>query len=143
MQDAKIYYQRFGRHCFQTLKDYHFESRIKTGHPFDSTHLSYDGNGQFIIKKGRCSDGPSDDIINPFEVTQNFFRGAFEHDAKYWAMRSGSITADVWRKTADQELKERIMQDGMSIARAEAVYLAVREFGENSTLGGNPILEAP
>jgi hypothetical protein len=142
MQDKKIFYRAFGKNCFQLTQDYHFESRIKTKNPFMMPFVEYDGESGFILYSGFAWDGPSDPV-DPFVPTKDSMRGAAEHDAKYRAMREGLINAELWRKVADQELKEVCMQDGMSMVRADVFYLAVRDFGAECSIGGNPILEAP
>jgi hypothetical protein len=139
MQEYHIHYQRFGEKCFQLIRDYHFLSAIKTGHPFTMNFVRYDGDGQFCIREGFCWDGPSGWAI-PDKTT---LRASLEHDCKYRAMREGLIDADKFREIADNELEETMEEDGCSEFRSEYFYIAVHDFGKKNSIGGNPLLEAP
>ena len=140
--DQQISYQQFGTACFQLVKDYRFQSAIKTGNPFSLPFMEYDGQGGFHLLPGFCWDGPS----NPLQIgsaPKSQIRTSAEHDAKYRAMREGLIDAATWKDTADQELRSVGIADGMPTFEADAFYEAVKEFGGSDAKGGEPIIVAP
>ena len=124
---------------------YEFESRIIVKEiirtQFFTIKPKKDGSGSiWILKPGFACDGPSGPTID----TPDSMRGAFEHDPKYAAMRMKLIGQE-WRETADDELEETLLADGMNKERAAAWHWGVRHFAEGSADPKNirKILTAP
>ena len=101
---------------------------------FHSMYLSLQ-DGVLTISVGYAWDGPS----GPTFDTKDFMRGSLVHDALYQLMREGAISRALYRKYADQLLREICLEDGMSKFRAWYVYKAVRMFcGKSSMPRKNP-----
>jgi len=120
MKDTHIKYIEGVKYWLQ--EDYHFKTKI-VGHTINTDFSSLDPEGNAVLKKGFACDGPSGPTVD----TPDFMRGAFEHDIKYEWMRQGLIPQD-WRYTADFELRETCLEDGMPKARADIVFRAVDAF---------------
>lgn len=91
--------------------------------------FSLDEDGVLLVYKHYCYDGPSGPTID----TANFMRGALAHDVLYQMMREGLLPR-LYRKYADQLLRQICLEDGMSRFRAWYVYKAVRMFSKKSSL---------
>ena len=102
----------------------------ETGVTLDAAVASRQGwvkmgrSGRLTTKKGYAWDGPSGPTID----SKNFMRGSLVHDALYQLMREKLLPQHT-RKRADQLLHDICRQDGMSKARSDYVYHAVRVFG--------------
>lgn len=130
---------------YSLQEDYEFESRIVLDKPirtlFFKAYNKPDKSGSiWLLYHGFACDGPSGPTID----TPDSIRGAFEHDAKYAAMRMGLIDLK-WRKVADDELEETLLKDGMNKERAHTWHWAVIHFAESSADPKNKrkILTAP
>jgi len=94
-----------------------------TGHSIDIGVIRLTKTGWLTIRKGYAWDGPSGPAID----TNNFMRGSLVHDALYQLMRQGWLSV-LYRKAADQLLRDMCIEDGMWRIRAAWVYWAVRNF---------------
>ncbi len=98
--------------------------------------------GRLTLKRGYAWDGPSGPSID----TKDFMRGSLVHDGLYQLMRE-KLLPQGRRKPADVLLWMICLEDGMSRARADYVYHAVRVFGASSARPGKKpelvVLEAP
>jgi hypothetical protein len=125
---------------YQLDEDYKFKTEIIPDKDISTYFIYLSTNGDCLVRKGYAWDGPSGPTID----TKDFMRASLEHDVKYELMRKELID-EKWRQVADIELKNTALEDGMSEARAEYVYVFVRDFGKSSADPKNrkPILTAP
>lgn len=130
---------------YSLQEGYVFENRIIIDRPIDTLFFSAipnkDGTGSiWTLKPGFACDGPSGPTID----TPDSMRGAFEHDAKYAAMRMGLIDQK-WRSVADNELEETLLEDGMNEERASSWHWGVKNFAKSCADPKNKrkILTAP
>lgn len=102
--------------------------------------LMITGDNYLVIQPGYAWDGPSGPTVD----TKSFMRGSLVHDALYQLMRDGILSAQLYRKDADELLKKICLEDGMSAIRAWWVYKGVRFGGEASTKPrSNEVISAP
>ena len=99
-----------------------FETAIKPERPIMTEYLRLTVDGVLFIEEGYAWNGPSGPTID----TPNFMPASLMHDAMYQLFRMELLSADRWRKTADQELRRIALEDGMNRFRAGYVYHAVR-----------------
>jgi len=107
------------------------EYKIKL--PDEFLHESFEGDflylydGVLTVCKGYGWDGASGPAID----TKNFIRGSLVHDALYEVIgKQGTFHL---RKHADKFLIDIVKEDGMTWARRQYVYRAVRMFGGRRT----------
>jgi hypothetical protein len=125
-------YQLAEAYCVH-LDDFHPPEAIRT------EFISLNKTGRLIIKQGYAWDGPSGPTVD----TRNFMRGSLVHDALYQLFGEGLLDVEVYRKRADEILREICREDGMSAVRAWWVYSAVRMAGCPAACAPDVILEAP
>ena len=87
--------------------------------------LNLSNTGKLTINAGYAWDGAS----GPIADTPNILRGSLYHDSLYQLMRLDLISADKYRKTADELLKQTCLDDGVNSLIAAMIYAAVRTFG--------------
>ncbi len=80
------------------------------------------------MRKSYAWDGPSGPTID----TRDFMRGSLVHDALYQLMRLSTLDYKVYRKRADEILKEICLEDGMCSFRAWYIYQALHLFAESA-----------
>lgn len=138
MKDKKIFYR--SGYKYQLVKDYTTETKIRPGATIDTDYIRLGMDGALTIKKSYAWDGPSGPTLD----TKDSMRGSLEHDAKYQLMREEYISRE-WRETADEELKETCIKDGMWSGRANLWYIAVEVFAADAASPGHneEVLEAP
>jgi len=117
------------------LKGYKYDVRIEQEylvpllkHTFDGDYLSLQ-NGMLVIKVGYAYDGPSFLTID----TPNSMDGSLVHDALYQLMREGVISRTMFRKYADQLLRDICIKNGMWKIRAWTWYCFVRLLAKHKT----------
>jgi len=113
---------------YSLYEGYIFESKIIVNSIirtyFFDIYPRKDGSGSiWTVRTGYPWDGPSGPTID----TSNAMRGSLEHDVKYDAMRQGLVDKQ-WRHTADEELRDVCIEDGMSHIRADAWLIGVHDF---------------
>jgi len=125
---------------YQLVESYYTRVDIKILKPISLNYIALGIDGNLLIKKGYCWDGPSGPTID----TKNFMRGSLIHDALYQLMREG-LLGPAWRRKADKELRKACLEDGMSKIRAWCVYYSVRKFAAFAADPKNkkPVLTAP
>lgn len=101
---------------------YQISTGIRIPKPLAYFYLTMTTDGVLTIAADYAWDGPSGPAID----TKNFMRGSLVHDALYQLMRLGALDASVYRKQADELLRQICLQDGMSRLRAWWVYVGVR-----------------
>ena len=106
------------------MDNYILKINIKPAKDIDFKFVSLSLRGVLTIKKYYAWDGPSEPTID----TKDFMRGSLVHDALYQLMRLGALDHKVYRKRADEILKEICIEDGMCRFRAWYVYQAVHIF---------------
>lgn len=102
--------------------------------------VGLDAAGWLTIAAGYAWDGASGPIAQGPEV----IRASLCHDAAYQLMRECGLDPK-WRKTADELLRQMLVEDGLHPAMAALVYQAVRTFGGQFIEPGSkkPVLIAP
>jgi hypothetical protein len=126
---------------YQLVDNFVCNTMIKSATPMvDVGYLKLYPSGKLVIRKGYAWDGPS----GPTFDTKSFMRGSLVHDALYQLIRQKYLHPR-WRKMADEELIRLCKADGMSWARQQWVYAALRAFGGAAASPKNkkPILVAP
>lgn len=126
---------------YQLSQAYATVITIKPENDIDFDFIKLNSDGAISIKKGYAWDGPSGPTID----TLNFMRGSLIHDALYQLMREKIIDKDIYRKPADQLLRNMCREDGMSSIRAWWVYKGVRFGGDSAASPSNkkPVIRAP
>lgn len=126
---------------YQLVEDYWIPTSVFPDDDIITPYISLNRSGALYICSGYAWDGPSGPTID----TKNFMRGSLVHDALYQLMREERLSAEKWRKVADQELVRICKEDGMSAIRAWWVYQGVRIGGgpSASKAGIKPVLVAP
>ncbi|TDI37014.1 MAG: hypothetical protein E2P02_23725 [Acidobacteria bacterium] len=122
----QICYRKLKDYKYQLMEPYIHETGLKIPKRISTTAnwLNMTKSGRLTVKKGYAWDGPSGPTID----TKNFMRGSLVHDALYQMMRE-KLLPQRMRKAADIMLRDLCRHDGMSHARADYVYHAVRVFG--------------
>lgn len=125
---------------YQLVQDEHFPlTGVLPNAPVDHDFFALDAQGNLTVKRGYAWDGPS----GPTFDTKDFMRGSLAHDALYQMMGDGSLSADKWRKRADDILVEICKQDGMPAIRRAWVWAAVRAGGAGAARRGDTVETAP
>jgi len=117
-------YRKLHRYKYQLMDDYTIQIDIKPSQNIEFQFLSLSSEGLLTMKKHYAWDGPSGPTID----TRNFMRGSLVHDALYQLMRLSALDYKVYRKRADEIMKEICLEDGMWSFRAWYVYQAVHIF---------------
>ena len=123
----QICYRELKAYKYQLMQEYTIQTDIKPGKDLNFIFMSLTENGMLTIRKGYAWDGPSGPTID----TPDFMRGSLVHDVLYQLMRLGALDYKIYRKRADEILREICLEDGMSAFRAWYVYQAVEWFGES------------
>lgn len=121
--EKRICYRPLRGYKYQLLEDYSAKAPFKPpeeGVGIDG-FISFDLNGDLLIKAGYAWDGASGPAID----TDNFLRPSLVHDAFYQLMREGDLPWD-YRDKVDRLLQQMCIEDGMSKTRAWWVYWGVR-----------------
>ena len=126
MDNNKICYRELRSYKYQVMEEYSVQIDIKPEKDLIFKYMSLSTEGLLTIKEGYAWDGPSGPTVD----TPNFMRGSLVHDVLYQMMRLSALDHKVYRKRADEILREICRQDGMSAFRAWYVYQAVQIFGE-------------
>ena len=123
---ASIKYRKIDAYKYQLMERYVHETgwKLDQGVATGGKWVVLSKTGRLTMKKGYAWDGPSGPTID----TKNFMRGSLVHDACYQLIRERLLPA-TRRKPADVLLWLICLADGMSQARADYVYHAVRVFG--------------
>jgi hypothetical protein len=126
---AFIKYRKLGDYEYQLMEPYVFETEwtLPAAIVTAGKWVALSKTGRLALKKGYAWDGPSGPSID----TKNFMRGSLVHDACYQLMRE-RLLPQSRRKPADVLLWLICLADGMSRARADYVFHAVRAFGARS-----------
>ena len=95
--------------------------------------MVYIEGGVLTTQSHYAWDGPSGPTID----TKTFMRGSLFHDALYQLMRQGRLDR-IYRKYADQLLRQICLEDGMNKFRAWYVYHAVRIFAGSRVKAPKP-----
>lgn len=121
--EPKIYYKE--GYKYQLEYDYSVDTMLRPYVTAGNRFVSIDTLGKLTIKAGYAWDGASGPAID----TKNFMRGSLVHDALYQLIAIGILPPNQ-KQYADLELKQIILEDGMSPVRAWWVHLAVKHFGK-------------
>jgi hypothetical protein len=124
----KACYRELHRYKYQLMDDYSIQINIKPAQDIECRFLSLSSDGVLTMRKSYAWDGPSGPTID----TRDFMRGSLVHDALYQLMRLSVLDYRVYRKRADEILREICLEDGMCSFRAWYVYQALRLFAEGA-----------
>ena len=124
----KACYRKLHRYKYQLMDDYIFQIDIKPIQSIEFEYISLSSEGTLTIRKHYAWDGPSGPTID----TKTFMRGSLVHDVLYQLMRLNTLDHKVYRKRADEILREICLNDGMCSFRAWYVYQAVQIFAGGS-----------
>lgn len=105
---------------YQLVEDYTVKVALHPQQDIITEYIILTTKGILTIKKGYAWDGPS----GPTFDTKTFMRGSLVHDALYQLIRQIHLS-NMWRGTADKELKRICIEDGMSRIRAWWVFNGV------------------
>ncbi len=122
---------------YRHLKGYKYELlrfvKVNVGlwRKVETKYATIGKNGKLLIRKHYAWDGAS----GMFTIdTKTFMRGSLVHDCLYQLIREGYLPRELYRRYADQILREICLEDGMNKFRAWYVYKAVRIFGKKSSM---------
>ena len=106
----------------------------------DTEWLALDCDGLLTIRAGYAGDGASGPVVQGADN----MRASLIHDAYYQLIRLGLVHT-AYRAAADRVYRRVCVEDGMSHARAEAHFIALRMFGATAaTFEGEPdVMSAP
>jgi hypothetical protein len=121
-------YRKLIKYEYQLTDDYAFQTDIKPAQDIIFKFLSLSSSGVLTMKQYYAWDGPSGPTID----TRDFMRGSLVHDALYQLMRLSALDYKIYRKRADEILKEICLEDGMCKFRAWYLYHGLRIFAEPS-----------
>lgn len=123
---SPICYRFLHHYKYQLMQDYELQIDIKPEKDIETSEFfSLSKDGLLKINRGYAWDGPSGPTID----TRDFMRGSLVHDALYQLMNLGELDHNVYRKRADEILREICLEDGMWPFRAWYVYWGVWLFG--------------
>ena len=128
----KACYRELHKYKYQLTDDYAVKIDIRPEQDLVYEYVSLSADGTLSMKKHYAWDGPSGPTID----TRDFMRGSLIHDALYQIMRLGGLDYRVYRKRADEILREVCRADGMCAFRAWYVYQGVHLFAEGSARPG-------
>lgn len=123
-----ILYKKRRKYKYTLTESYVQNIEIYPKEKLGNRFLNLNEDGELFLASGYSWDGPSGPTID----TKNFMKGSLVHDALYQLMREEYLE-QVYRKYADQLLREMCVNVGMSNIRAFFVYWGVRIFGKNHT----------
>jgi hypothetical protein len=141
---TRIKYRELTDYKYQLMERYVHETHwtLPEGVQTDGRWVVLSKTGRLTLRRGYAWDGPSGPTID----SKSFMRGSLVHDACYQLIREKLLPGRK-RKPADVLLWLICLEDGMSRARADYVYHAVRVFGGASARPRKGpkqvILEAP
>lgn len=115
---------------YQLAENEYYQSDIMpVGMLADTDWLALDGEGLLTIRAGYAWDGASGPVIH----TPENMRASLIHDAYYQLIRLGLVHY-AYRAAADRVYRRVCIEDGMSEARAQSHFLALRLFGGAAAL---------
>ena len=141
MKGDRIRYRR--GYKYQLVNDYRVQTDIRPGYDIETEFVGLSLAGVLTIRHGYAWDGPSGPTVD----TRNFMRASLVHDALAGLLRDAYLERDQWFIAINRELRKICLEDGMSRARAWAVFVGVEYLGGRSWVrwgdGGKPLCEAP
>ncbi len=99
------------------------------GMEIDMRYITLWESGQLFIRERYAWDGAS----GPTWDDKTNMRGSLVHDALYQLMREGHLDR-IYRRYADELLREICLADGMWKFRADVWFWFVRKFGEKYSM---------
>jgi len=122
---------------YQLRSEYRIQTPIRPGIAVHTDLVELGADGLLVIKKYFAWDGCTFPAIN----TRTNLRAGLVHDALYYLMRSG---LDIrWRNTADEMLRQIMIEDGAWSVRADYFYRGVQWFAERYATIQKKIYTAP
>jgi len=131
--DRSIRYRGLSAYKYQLRETYNIHVDLRPQQEIDTPYMCLRGDGLLTVKKSYAWDGPSGPTID----TNTFLRASLVHDALYQMMREELLDYQVYRRHADDLLKNMCLEDGMFAFRAWYIHLALRLFGESNARPGN------
>ena len=124
---------------YQLAEDYSQFVTIRPAKGVATDYIRLGMDGRLTVCKGYAWDGAS----GPAFDTETILRASLVHDALYQLMGMKLIDL-IHRKAADEHLYQIARESGMSWARAQWVYRAVRLYGKVSKMpeGSHNVLVA-
>jgi hypothetical protein len=124
---------------YQIIRDCAFKLPFGPDVDWTGEWITYLRDGTLIATAGYAWDGPS----GPTFDTDDFMAGSLAHDMLYQLMGLGILSADKFRKLADQILVDVCKEDGMPAIRRAWVYAAVRAGGARPARTGDNVYTLP
>ncbi len=109
---------------YQLANGYRNKILIKPEVDIKTEFIDLDTDGNLLIRRGYCWDGPS----GPVKDTHDNMRGALEHDALYQLMRQNELDSEFYREAADKQFIATMEIDGVSRFRRWLDYRGLRRF---------------
>ncbi len=110
---------------YQLVETEYYQSDIMPiGVLADTEWLALDNEGLLTMRAGFAWDGASGPVVH----TPDNMRASLIHDAYYQLIRLGLVHT-AYRAAADRVYRRVCIEDGMSEARANAHFYALRMFG--------------
>ena len=123
----RITYRKIKKYKYQTWDTYIFQTELRPEVEVHCGFITLRTNGQLIIHRGYCWDGPSGPTID----TKAFVWASLPHDALYQLIRMGLLAIE-GKYYADRYLREMCLVGKMNKFRAWYVYKSVDKFGWSS-----------
>ena len=123
--DLKACYRKLRPYKYQLMRELTMVITIAPDTDIETSYLKLTREGVLTVKVGYAWDGPSGPTID----TLTFMRASLVHDVLYQLMRLQHLDYRLYRKYADDLLREMCLADGMNPVRAWYVHRALRWFG--------------
>ena len=120
---------------YQVIQDCVFKLPFGPDADWHGEWITFLRDGTLIAHAGYAWDGPSGPTLD----TDDFMAGSLAHDMIYQLMGLGALSADKFRKLADQILVDVCKEDGMPAIRRAWVYAGVRVGGARLARQGDTI----
>lgn len=126
---------------YQLAGDEVFTVNVLPSHDIETEFIKLTASGSLTVKSGYAWDGCSGPTID----TPTNMRAGLAHDALYQLMREKHLDYKIFRKPADNVLKQVAIEDGMHPWRAAYFFWAVRRHAEFAAHPENvkKVYEAP
>lgn len=117
---------------YQSLREHRIQTSLRPKQKLVSKHgwVELHTNGELVVKKGYCWDGPS----GPTFDTASTMRASLFHDALYQLMRELLLSVGAHRRLADELLRRVMIADGAWEWRADFWLWTVWRFAKGAAI---------
>lgn len=119
-----MFYRLISGWKYQLSETETFQTGITVPAEINTQYIRLTVEGWLFVRAGYAWDGMSGPALD----TRNTMRGGLGHDAMQQLMRMGLFPC-ARRGEADAFLRRILREDGVSVLRAQYIYLAVRSCG--------------